>query len=104
MSIQEMIDVLVAAREGKTIQWSHRSGPIEWHDILSDLQVIQWNFPYYNYRIKPEPPKPREWWVNVYPADSVYIHSTKADADCAADKDRLACIRVREILEDGGAQ
>ena len=52
------------------------------------------------YRAKPQPPKPREWWLNVYAGGTASPHDTKAEADKYATTARLACVRVREVLED----
>lgn len=54
---------------------------------------------YFTYRAKPQPPQPREWWLNVYGSGRSSAHPTKEEADtCSAN--RLACVRVREVLED----
>lgn len=58
--------------------------------------------------------KPREWWVNIYPtfAHNVlrgHMYASKQEADNAnalaiklenCDY-RVACVRVREVLEEG---
>lgn len=51
---------------------------------------------FYEYRIKPEPPKPREWWL-VPGVDM--IKETKKEAQLAADLAGLTeVIHVREVL------
>ena len=57
----------------------------------------------YVYRVKPQPPKPREWWLNVYVDNAGYLHagqlhSTRSKADALGNL-RLECIHVREVLE-----
>ena len=44
--------------------------------------------------------EPREFWVNVYPDDFVAAHVTKEEAEDNKASTRLACIRVREVLEE----
>lgn len=51
------------------------------------------------YRVKPEPPKPREFWVNVYPGDWHYTYDSREAADRVACTHRIACMHVREVLE-----
>lgn len=54
MSIDEMIAVLQAAKEGKQIQM-RSDADSEWADMMD---VSDWSFPI-EYRIKP-----REWWFS----------------------------------------
>lgn len=42
--------------------------------------------------------EPREFWLNEYPTAAA-AHESKASADEAATIARIACIRVREVLE-----
>jgi hypothetical protein len=57
-------------------------------------------YPDMTYRLKPQPPKPREFWLNLYGKCKVgSYYSTKEDADYFATPDRVACIQVREVLE-----
>lgn len=49
------------------------------------------------YRVKPQPPKPREWWANVYNTGPGNLHTTRAKAD-EVGGGRIECIRVREVL------
>lgn len=55
MTIDEMIAVLTAAKEGKKIQ-SKRNNRAEWYENTCPV----WNFEGFDYRVKPEP---REWWI-----------------------------------------
>lgn len=50
-------------------------------------------------RLRPRRPEPREWWVNDYGEFLGPLHKSKEDADRKAGNNRLACIRVREVLE-----
>jgi hypothetical protein len=94
MTRDEMITVLQADKDGKVIQCRHLYNDDEWADSL----IPCWNFGNFEYRIKPEQPKPREWWLNVY-AHWAVLHNSKAEADrCVTASCRLECIHVREVL------
>lgn len=59
MTIDEMISVLTAAKEGKAIEWRCKTGNRpEWY-----AGAPAWDFCQHDYRVKPEP---REIWVNEY--------------------------------------
>jgi len=48
------------------------------------------------------PPKPREFWVNVYPGeDGGRARLTKERADAKAGMQRRECIHVREVMPEG---
>ena len=47
-----------------------------------------------------EPPKPREFWVNEYDWGFDGVVESKAEADELADKSRIRCIHVREVIEE----
>lgn len=52
-------------------------------------------------RLRPQPKRePREWWVNEYAWNLSFPFETREEADAAAAPNRLACIRVREVLDD----
>ena len=56
MTNEEIIAVVKAAEEGKQIQqMSKDSKRLEWHDVDNP----NWNFYVLDYRVKPEPPKPK---------------------------------------------
>ena len=62
--VDHMIAVLQAFKEGKTIQCRYRSnGADDWVDVRG---IAQWNWPTFDYRIKPA--EPRRFWRNWYPA------------------------------------
>ena len=84
---------------------SHAGQPIEFYNECGAwMRVLgpSW-VPGQVYRVKPQPPKPREWWINVY-IDGLgclyagQLHSTRSKADALGNL-RLECIRVREVLE-----
>jgi hypothetical protein len=56
MTIDEMIAVLQAAKEGKAIQ----ARGMEYGASWVNAQTPSWSFAEYDYRVKPEP---RRWWV-----------------------------------------
>ena len=71
----------------------------EW-EAVDSLTRVGW--PATVYRVKSEPPKPREWWINVYVdhAGHLYagqLHSTLSKADALGNL-RLECVRVREVI------
>jgi len=50
--------------------------------------------------LKRPQPKPREWWINIYPTRQ-YAHTTREKADDKAIPNLLiACVHVREVLEE----
>ena len=52
--------------------------------------------------LKRPQPKPREWWINLYPTRQ-WAHTTREKADDKAIPNLLiACVHVREVLEDDG--
>jgi hypothetical protein len=58
MTHAEMIEVIKAHSEGRAIQW-RRKGFAEWSNV-SNPKFEYFNFSLDEYRLKPEPPKPRE--------------------------------------------
>lgn len=89
MTHNEMIEVIQAHRDGKTVQCRLQKHQEDWYDAEPD-----WNFYDFDYRIKPEP---REWWVNVYKTFSVW-YDNKEEADKSQTFHRLECRHVREVL------
>ncbi|MEY2500556.1 MAG: hypothetical protein QOI07_890 [Verrucomicrobiota bacterium] len=61
MTHDEMIAVIQAHKDGKIIQALPGSSRGPWVDVVGNAP--SWSFDAVDYRIKPEPPKPREWWV-----------------------------------------
>lgn len=93
-----MIEVIAGARDGKEVQKQARTSlPPKWEPF--DHLVEGFDFVRYIYRIKPDPPKPREWWVNVYPRTQIVSGFPSADsADAYQQEGRIACVHVREVL------
>lgn len=63
MKNDEIIAVVRAHEDGKTIQCRISNSTQTWLDAPHPL----WDFFGYDYRIKPEPPKAREFWIGVHP-------------------------------------
>jgi hypothetical protein len=94
MTHDEMIAVITAHRDGKKVEF-RRNGDDRWGVVDDPV----WDFALGEYRIKPEPPKPREWWVNVYSnPDRNCLHTSRERADKCMGNDRIACVHVREVL------
>jgi hypothetical protein len=91
MTHDEMIAVIQAHKERKEIQ-SCLKGNDDWRDVLDPY----WDFRTFNYREKPEPPKPREFWVNLYPNFGC-AYTSKAEAESRAAFDRIECLHVQVI-------
>lgn len=53
---------------------------------------------YMTYRVRPQPPKPREFWINVYGISSLFLHKSREAADDIVMNGRIECIHVREVL------
>lgn len=99
MTLQEKIAVMQAALRGAQLEyrdmdeesgsaWKLSAGP-------------QFNFVRYEYRVKPEPPKPKEIWVNEYPTmNYVYGKFNKEDAQkTALGNVRRIAVHYREVIE-----
>lgn len=83
MTIDEMIAVLQAAKQGETLQvMRNRDG--SWVDLG---EAPNWNFSVNTYRVKPEP---REWRVPVGILNSWHEYS---------DSGLTSQVKVREVLE-----
>jgi hypothetical protein len=106
MTDEEFRAVIDGRIAGKTIQRrliNHLGLP--WQDWWQAGDEPQpWYPGHYNYRVKPEPPKPREWsgWANWYQDILPAIHRTMAQANGSSSPGRIACTRVvvREIVEE----
>ena len=85
--------------EETQVALKEHAGPWEFFDgaTWSDIESPNF-FAAYVYRVKPKPPEPREWWINVYVDGLGFPHTTRADADGFGDG-RIERIRVREVLE-----
>jgi hypothetical protein len=97
MTHAEALAVMKAAKEGKPIQFRLRDMMGGWYD-RTESQTPDFNFFRYDYRIKPEPPKPREWWfINDLGCENNRCGWTRHDVR-QEGVDYLEQIHVREIL------
>lgn len=98
MTLGELAAVLLEAEKtGRPIQVNSLSNPpdggwIDWDGRRFNLTMA--------YRVKPDPRKPREWWVNVYDHCRPCVHATRLDADVNAGFTRTECVHVREVLDE----
>lgn len=96
MTIDEMIAVMQASKEGAVIQ-CRRTGDTKWETAQGPV----WNWLSYVYRVKPEP---REWYA-VLDCDGfgdVYPDKATAERDAATYNERVreyAPYRVAHLRE-----
>ena len=94
-TIDEAIEVLQAMRDGKTIQVESDNAPQPcWEDRDEECEDELPDFYNLEYRVKP---KPREFWLNLYPSGSICPHKTLEEANRHNSRGRT--IKVREVLE-----
>lgn len=96
MTPKEQSEVVLAAGEGKVIEYSC-IGCEKW---VSRINRDRWDFSIFNYRVKPEP---KRLWVNRYNRDSnihLNTHLTKKDADSIANSTRVECIPFIELTPE----
>lgn len=94
MSDDEIIAVVQAHKEGKQIEYKIRGS--ESHVWLSSVAPA-WNFYDYDYRVKPEPRKLREWWIHKGG------YGGEDQRWTIEDKPLVPCcdyIHVREVIDD----
>jgi hypothetical protein len=95
---KELLPIIQAFAEGRAIQWrASLYDPWITIDCLGDISLAEG----FEYRIKPEPTKPREWWINEY-ASRMDAYDSREWADLYAGPDRIRCVHVREVLDDEG--
>ena len=93
MSDDEILEVVQAHKEGKKIE----SRPLhldQWFPILS-LSSPTWNFAENDYRVAPEPRKPREWRLK-FDEGSKEVKGITSAIDVGFAQN---WILVREVLE-----
>lgn len=88
MTNDEIIAVVQADSEGKEIECIELNRA----DDTWGSAGPEWNFAAFDYRVKTEPKKPREWQVHVQERQLHIVH--EAPKWCHED-----CIKVREVLE-----
>ena len=89
---KEYLPLVQAMADGKIIQLDlgNQDAPY-WRDVTDH----SFGHEPHRYRVKPEPPKPREWEAWILPNDHFY-RAYKGDETPAGHK----LIRVREIIEE----
>lgn len=95
-TIDEMIAVLTAAKEGRKIQARHTDNPTDlWENIANPL----WDFGSYDYRAKPEP---REWVMVPICGSKNYVTARlfKSGSDAAMHHANADFIHVREVIDE----
>ena len=97
MSPDEIIAVVQAYKEGKTIQARPKFSAGSWTDVIAP----QWNFPEHKYRVKTEP---KEIWVNFYEHDTLkqqVAYSTKKDAmRCKGRIKGAKTLHFRQVVDE----
>jgi len=99
MSDDHIIAVVQAHKEGKKIQGKNRLLSNVWVDLP---EQINWDFMEKEYRVAPEPRKPRELWLIEDKSDRTSVFSVPKFA--AYPSRQLGCdsneqIHVREVIE-----
>lgn len=84
------ISVMQAALEGKKIEYRNAGSDNPWCHYPNEPLV--WNWPHVEYRIAPEPRKPREWYVWINQSGEIF--------PCRGTTGSLPVIRVREVIEE----
>jgi hypothetical protein len=93
-----MIAVIAAHRDGEEIQ--RRISPDDFWTTMNPESFVRFDFQSQEYRIKPQPPKPREWFIYLW-------NGVEATCACQEGDSRLPILRslkdgqvvhVREVL------
>jgi len=93
------LPLVQALAEGKMIQENnYTTVPPARYDWI-DLPEPVFNRQPKSYRIKPEPPKPREFWGNVHGNGNFYFYTTEEAAKTSRAKEAIETIHVREVIE-----
>lgn len=93
MTDEQILEVVSAHKEGKEIEWRDRRHAVcEWHNLRRSTSGgwFGWDFQNLEYRVVPEPRKPREWIV-VEGHDALWFPRA-----CVG---QLNPIHVREVIE-----
>jgi hypothetical protein len=97
MTLDKMIEVLQAAKDGKEIEFKEKNKSY-WQRLYYKEEeggLAAWNFWEYDYRIKP---KPREIWVNKYSSHWL-AHPTKESAILHSGG-TLEPVLFREVIDE----
>lgn len=92
MTIDEMIAVLTAAKEGKQIERRRTS-----QDVWKPVPLGHYNFGDYEHRVKPEP---REWWAEIYSGNGKWGRLCPTEKDARDTGHNYPIVHVREVIDD----
>lgn len=98
MTLHEQCTIIGAAIDKLPLQ-ARRKPDFAWSDMVEGF--TEFDFAHYDYRVRPEPPKPREWWLVTLPNGkpiSVFTTYEAADLFIAGRLSPHAIVHVREVL------
>lgn len=99
---QLLLPVIEAYAKGKVVQFAYYLSGVRQWEVYNETRYIELGNPHYEWRIKPEPPTPREWWAclfcNLFRSAYISGHPTTCD-HCATP-----LTRVREVLPAEGGE
>lgn len=94
MTDDEILTVVQAHKEGKKIECKgrHLSHPMipKWNEWTDSNP--HWNFAEFDYRVAPEPRKPREWNITI--CNGQIVGQSVFTGSCEIEK-----ILIREVIE-----
>lgn len=95
MTDDEIIEVVQAHKDGKLIECRLKDRDIDvgWYEVPKNYSI--WNFQQCHYRIKPEPRKPREWWLRIGGINGLEIDGFIVKPQSFGEE--IVC--VREVIE-----
>lgn len=98
MDIQSMIDVLEAAKAGKTIEFKTKN----YHKWVASTGYLSWDFHSYEYRVKPEPREfviiLNEWGNPIGVGKNLLGSIALLTGDGPINPAKVSYLPVREIL------
>ncbi len=102
MTDDEIIAVVQARKDGKRIQsraseeyYGRKFNEEEW----GDSDPAAWDFYHQDYRVAPEPRKPREWWLIV--DNEAFVIGCESPSETMSrylKKDQSGLVHVREVI------
>ena len=99
MTDDEIIAVVQAHKEGKKIQnrYAMQPGEANRYNEWIAIDNPSWNFFNYDYRVAPEPRKPREFWLVEY------HWTSQGEPFFRNEPHKEYAIHVREVIDDSEA-
>lgn len=89
MTDDQILEVVQAHKEGKQIEVKPNHG--YWGGCV--LNEPNWNFADYDYRVKTEPRKPRDFWIHFHSYGFMHEVHENDVRHCPS------CVHVREVIE-----